>query len=60
MNSKMNDLQLLLDFSDHFNYECGYCKNADNTFTAFFHGDELHFDSNGTIIGIVKSDNDDN
>lgn len=50
----MNDLQLLLDFLDRFNYEGGYCKNLDGTFTAFFQGDELFFDSNGTITGIVK------
>lgn len=32
----MNDLQLLLDFADRLDYEVGYCKNSDGTFTAFF------------------------
>lgn len=56
----MNDLQLLLDFTDRLDYEVGYCKNSDGTFTAFFHGDELHFNPNGTIIEIIKGDDDNN
>lgn len=54
----MNDFQLLLDFANHFDYEVAYCKNSDGTITAFFHSDELHFDSNGTITEIVKRDDD--
>jgi hypothetical protein len=55
----MNDLQLLLEFADHLDYEAAYCKNSDGTFTAFFHGDELHFNSDGMIAGIVKSEDRD-
>lgn len=53
----MNDLQLFLDFCDKFDcYEYGFCKNSDGTFTAFFQKDEFHFNSDGMITEIVKSD----
>lgn len=55
----MNDLQLLFDFSDRFDYEVAYCKNSDGTYTAFFHGDELHFNPDGIITEIVKRDDRD-
>ena len=52
----MNDLQLLLEFCDKFDYEYGFCKNSDGTFTAFCQKDEFHFDSDGKLTSMVKED----